>query len=801
MKISAKDIKRRIYNLNESYSSNKVNYNEYIHEEALRCENTAAITESMKLLRNIALSDTKNEIKTVEKMLDIFETVYEKCGSSRETDVAKHYLTEVTDRVRNPKQMATLLKRRISLGTRGKGVTKFSNKVNDSNTLNSRSSQVSKNIQNSMQSLSPKLQVQKLSPPTINTGARSSSSISTTDDNNVTECFYNELINRCNVNAEADRVLTNYDRLSKRFNIDRVLDLIGLNIPDDIDLFCDLFNTWSDEEMSKKSKFNIAIETALYINEKHNNRVDRQSLIESIVDYHLFNNESFNDVYSYLESNSMITESDLSYYNKDYDNRFNTRNHIRYLIEEESDNADKNLSSNIKNYKKSDNKNPDNFKKVLSNAYTKTPDQVINNSPKIFDIFRFFVIMGTIAINPILRLITFFTDQFLKREYSREETNKMIMKYEKEIDKVSKKISKCEDGEKKNRLKQYKSSMENNLYKLQDYEKELYTDEEQEKKEEERDAKRDHSGDDFDFDFNFDEATKIISLAEYVMNIDTSRLENCIENNIEKFVKTNTIDSVTEFAVNSDGFISIDRLKRIYENYYESLRRSNKKDYISMDVVKSNINKLYKGYRETNDDDNNSLRLIESYYLFNEAISMITNESPYFLEVSFQNTFNVVKTKIQNAVATMSDKEKSFSSKLDTDLAGFQKDVNSFFTSNEREKILSGKIIPKASTMLKGALAFGLVSWIVDPLLAIIGVLGYIGVSKHCNDKERRAILDEIDVELEMVEKYIQIADQKEDMKAMKNLLKTKKRLQKERLRIKYKMKVNGEKIAPEDLK
>ena len=801
MKISAKDIKRRIYNLNESYAFNKTNYNEYIHEEALRCENTAAITESMKLLRNIALSDTKNEIKTVEKMLNVFETVYEKCGPSRETDIAKHYLIEVVDRIRDPKQMASLLKRRISLGTKGKGVTKFANKVNDSNTLNSKSSQVSKNIQNSMQSLSPKLQVQKLSLPTINTSTKSSTSSTTiTTDDNVTECFYNELINHCNINAEADRVLTNYDRLSKRFNVDRVMDLIGLNIPDDIDLFCDLFNTWSDEEMSKKSKFNIAIETALYINEKHNNSVDRQNLIESIVDYHLFNNESFNDIYSYLESNSMITESDLSYYNKNYNDKFNTRNHIRYLIEEESDNADKNLSSGIKNYKKSDKKDPNSFKQFLTNAYTKTPDQVINNSPKIFDIFRFFTIMGTIAINPILGLITFFTDQFLKRKYSREETNKMIMKYEKEIDKVSKKISKCEDGEKKNRLKQYKSSMENNLYKLQDYEKELYTDEEQEKKEEERDAKRDHSSDYDDIgDFNFDEATKILNLAEYVMNIDTSKLENCIETHIEKFVKTGTIDSVTEFAINSDGFISIDKLKHIYENYYESLRKANKKDYISMDVIKSNINKLYKGYREA--DDDNSLRLIESYYLFNEAISMITNESPYFLEVSFQNTFNVVKSKIQNAVRTMSDKEKSFSYKLDTDLAGFQKDVTSFFTSSERERILSGKIIPKASTMLKGALAFGLVSWIVDPLLAVIGVLGYIGVSKHCNDKERRAILDEIDVELEMVEKYIQIADQKEDMKAMKNLLKTKKRLQKERLRIKYKMKVNGERIAPEELK
>ncbi len=805
MKISANDIRKRIYNLNESYSCTKMAYNEYIHEEAFNELNVSAITESLKSLRDIALSDTKNEYKAFNKMLDLFESVCDEKGySSHEADIVIHYLNEVVDRVRTPKEMVTLLKRRISLGTKTRGVTKFSKKIED-NKHSDLGKEVSKNIENNTNSLSTKLQVPNIQTPTLDVKTGSSSSTEKDDKNLSENCdnYYKELINRCNVNAEVDRVLGNYNRLSKRFNVDRVIDAIGMDIPDNIDLFCDLFNTWSDKEMSKKSKFNIAIETALYINNKRNNPVNRESLIEAIVDYHLFKNMPFDTIYSYLESNSMITESDLAPYTKYYNKIHNIDQDfsIRSIIEAETENSDKNLSASIKQFKRSDKKDIKSFKDLIVKAYTKTPDQVINNAPKFFDIFRFFIIMGSFAINPILGLVSFFTDQFLKRSFSRDETNKMILKYEKEIDKIDKKISKCENDEKKKRLKEYKNTMEDGLYKLQDYERELYTDEEQEKKEEERDEKRDHSYSDDQYDWNFDEASNVFELADYMMNnVETYKIESFIKNHIRNVVKTGLIDEITNFAIRSDGFISINTLKSIYEDYYDTLKKAEpKRDYLSMAIVETNINKLSEGY--INSDNVDSIKLMESYYLFNEAFKMIDQESPYFLEVSFQNTFNVVKNKVHDAVKTMSDKEKEFSSKIDISVSGFQNDVENFFKSSSRESILKGRILPRASKIIKGALAFGITSWLVHPVVAVIGVLGYIGVSKLCQNKERKAILDEIDVELEMVDRYIQVAEQKDDLKAVRNLLMTKKRLQKEKIRIKYKMKMNGDKLTPEDLK
>ena len=52
-------------------------------------------------------------------------------------------------------------------------------------------------------------------------------------------------------------------------------------------------------------------------------------------------------------------------------------------------------------------------------------------------------------------------------------------------------------------------------------------------------------------------------------------------------------------------------------------------------------------------------------------------------------------------------------------------------------------------------------------------------------------IIDEIEIELQMCDKYINIAEQKNDMKALRQLLTTKRELERQRQRIKYKMKVN----------
>ena len=52
-------------------------------------------------------------------------------------------------------------------------------------------------------------------------------------------------------------------------------------------------------------------------------------------------------------------------------------------------------------------------------------------------------------------------------------------------------------------------------------------------------------------------------------------------------------------------------------------------------------------------------------------------------------------------------------------------------------------------------------------------------------------VIDELEIELKMCEKYIDIAESKNDMKALKQLLTIQRELERQLQRIKYKMKVD----------
>ena len=56
-------------------------------------------------------------------------------------------------------------------------------------------------------------------------------------------------------------------------------------------------------------------------------------------------------------------------------------------------------------------------------------------------------------------------------------------------------------------------------------------------------------------------------------------------------------------------------------------------------------------------------------------------------------------------------------------------------------------------------------------------------------DKERKYILDEIEIELKLVDKKIQLAERNDDTKALEQLYRIEKQLKRERTRIKYNQK------------
>lgn len=140
----------------------------------------------------------------------------------------------------------------------------------------------------------------------------------------------------------------------------------------------------------------------------------------------------------------------------------------------------------------------------------------------------------------------------------------------------------------------------------------------------------------------------------------------------------------------------------------------------------------------------------------------------------------------------MTQKEKELSKNVDS---AFKHLVDSFrkaLISDSREAIIKGSVIPSFSKCLKIGIpaAIGISKGLINPGVAAIIALGSFALSKHITKKERMILLDEIETEIEVVDKEIAMAERDEDMKKYRALLQYKKNLQRQYQRIRFNAKL-----------
>ena len=85
---------------------------------------------------------------------------------------------------------------------------------------------------------------------------------------------------------------------------------------------------------------------------------------------------------------------------------------------------------------------------------------------------------------------------------------------------------------------------------------------------------------------------------------------------------------------------------------------------------------------------------------------------------------------LKNKVKDLSTKEKVMWKNLDIATSNFTKSIERAMTSDRREAIIKGSIIPSFSKCIKFGILVGGLS-IVNPVLGIITAMGMIGVSKN----------------------------------------------------------------------
>lgn len=162
---------------------------------------------------------------------------------------------------------------------------------------------------------------------------------------------------------------------------------------------------------------------------------------------------------------------------------------------------------------------------------------------------------------------------------------------------------------------------------------------------------------------------------------------------------------------------------------------------------------------------------------------------------------NSIKLGLKGLATKIKDKGtkyKEMSRNLDSAVRAYVKAYKETIQNDRREAIIKGRLIPSFSRCIRAGIGLAILGiatgGVVIPLIA--GIAG-LALNKKATDRERYLLLDEIETELEVVEKEMQYAEENREMKKYRALLAYKKELQRQYQRIRYNIKLTNSKYTP----
>lgn len=644
--------------------------------------------------------------------------------------------------------------------------------------------------------------------------------------NDFIENCYEEMINTSRKYDQCDRILLNNDKLNKRFNFDKIVRESSFVNEEDITqcihTLCEYIDTYN---IDMKVKFNTCLENIYYSFNRNNKDVSKEKILGDVTDYFMLTNPSINESYlddiRYIITESKVYDMDdfreVSYLFESEDDMYITEN----LEEiEEGFKDDKKKPSKLKqkkidkqkakqekprysinDFKKSENKSIKGFRDLLNRIYNNSPENIGLEIGNIFSIIRYTFIVGAFGINPILGIVSMVTDWILKIETGRNELPRYIKKYKAEIKLVEKNIDKAKNEEEKKKLKAYKKQLEDCLMKLEDKLDELYT----EKENDERHAKEDEE--------ELDESINL--LFSISNNINTIyKQEEVLTSSIVNAIKTTSIQediiNLVNFCCTVPSMVNLKTIRETLEDLRDDARKTQTKDYFKITNLNECINTInnikkkdlpvcedmYKVYDYTKSLRECITDVIDCIPVPDTITHINEGKKP---GMSLTSKLKISLDKLRKSAQDLSDKEKAVSKQIDVSVDTLTKNAERALTSSNREAVIKGTILPSASKCIKGAIVTG-AAWAVSPAIAVIGLLGAIGTSKKLQSKERQLILDDIEIELNMCDRYMKMAEQKDDMQAQRHILQTQRELLRQKQRLEYNMQVKFREKTPPKL-
>lgn len=761
-------------NINEKYSFNNARIIT-VNWEALDKNSNIAFSKLMDVFEACTYNDTENNIKTIFNMIN----------------------EGVLQKVRSGSQAQECMNRKI-------GKFKIQNRK-----IHTRIRTANKHIPNTQAAADNYEKTH---------GKNKKEDVTEEDLNfiNFVENMYEEMIETSRRYDQCDRILLNNDKLNSRFNFDKVIRESKFESEEDytncIHTLCEYVDTYN---IDMKVKYNVCLENIYYSLNRNGKFIEKEQILGDVSDYFILNNninEEFLDDIKYIITESKVYDMD------DFDK-------VRYLFEEDEDNyieeylileSKKSKKDNNKpkkkekeekkryslnDFKKSEHKTIVGFRDILNKIYNNSPQNIGLEIGNIFTIIRYVFIVGAFGINPILGIVTLVTDFIIKTETGRNELPRYIKKYKAEIKLVEKNIDNSKSEEETKKLKAYKKQLERCVDDMEAKLDSLYT----EKENDERHAKEDEE----EFGENLNILCSILDNTDVIYenkDLVTGSIINAL-----KSANQQDLINLVEFCCNAPYIVDNNSILETLKDIREESRNSNVKDYLKINNLNECIYKLenspevfinviedqnvYRSYEFTKSLRECIIDAIDCVPTPEDLLGTV-NESK---GLSLTSKLKISLDKLRKASVNLSDKEKALSKSIDVSVDALQKNAERALVSNNREAVIKGTILPSASKCIKGALITG-AAWALSPALAVIGLLGAIGASKKLQSKERQLIIDDIDIELNMCERYLKMAESKDDLQAQRNILQTQRELQRQKQRLQYNMQVKFREKTPPKL-
>lgn len=462
--------------------------------------------------------------------------------------------------------------------------------------------------------------------------------------------------------------------------------------------------------------------------------------------------------------------------------------HYMNLFKEDADYNEEQLKKMIDTFKSEQDKSRSKIKNFFVKLHTKSPESIIDQTPSLMGIARAGILLGTAALGPvglITSAVAGLVSWLVGRKINDKEGERLLKHIQNEMETVKKKIEKTSDEKKKKDLEEYLSCLKSCEKKVADFLNDL-SDEYHSTTSDDDDDDLGFGDDDlgFDDDIDFDESATLESverlLNEAVSEIDAVNESIDLDKIISCAASQNILSEMSPIIKSSD--ISREQYSTALDMVYNNTKDIKIRSAITIEQGSLNESITYVGI------DRYTARSL-SNNVIHEINQQIINEG---------FNLNSIRLLMQNAkrkLKGLNTKQKSLWQSVDAAGSGLVRSVEKAMTSDRREAIIKGSIVPSFSKCIKSAIALAGAGVLFGPMPAMIGAVGALGVSKALNAKEKKLIFDEIDTELKVVEKQIEIAQNDGDMNQYRFLLNYQKKLTREYQRIKYGLKVSGRDI------